>query len=86
MDTVSLLDVVNGWQAGVLIALIIGPQVPAWITAMRTHRLLNHETKPNSGSSLRDQVDLANRRLVRVLDGQDDHERRITRLESPTQE
>jgi len=55
----EVTDVTNGWQALVLVVLILAANLPAWRNSRRTHRLLSHETKPNHGSSLRDRVEVA---------------------------
>jgi len=68
--SVDIISITNGWQAAVAIALIVALLIWPGVNSHLTRKHLSHEMKPNSGSSMRDAVDKANKALIEVVDTQ----------------
>lgn len=64
---VDIISITNGWQAAVAITLIVALLIWPGVNSHLTRKHLNHEMKPNSGSSMRDAIDTANKTLADVV-------------------
>lgn len=56
MDHVSLVEIINRWQAMVVVGIILVPQILTWLASRSTSRTLKHEVTANSGATLKDSL------------------------------
>lgn len=79
MDIPDTHLIVNAWQAVVVVVVVIGvlwlPQFFSWRRAKEARDEIRHQSKPNSGQSLKDS-------LNRIEDRQIEQGERIAALEA----
>lgn len=68
MESFSIVDVNNPWQALVAVIVVLGAQLFVWFSAHATNRLLKHETTSNSGQTLKDSLNRIEEKQTKLLE------------------